>query len=93
MFSVSGGAKRAMVGPGRVERPTSRLSGVRSNHLSYEPVSGKRNSEVRDQKVVTLAQALQTRSRAEADPEAVLIPDFCILTSDSTEGRETKGAV
>jgi hypothetical protein len=25
------------VGPGRVERPTSRLSGVRSNHLSYEP--------------------------------------------------------
>ncbi len=28
-----------MVGPGRVERPTSRLSGVRSNHLSYEPGS------------------------------------------------------
>ena len=27
-----------MVGPGRVERPTSRLSGVRSNHLSYEPI-------------------------------------------------------
>jgi hypothetical protein len=28
-----------LVGPGRVERPTSRLSGVRSNHLSYEPVT------------------------------------------------------
>jgi hypothetical protein len=28
-----------VVGPGRVERPTSRLSGVRSNHLSYEPKS------------------------------------------------------
>ncbi len=27
-----------MVGPGRVELPTSRLSGVRSNHLSYEPL-------------------------------------------------------
>jgi hypothetical protein len=27
-----------VVGPGRVERPTSRLSGVRSNHLSYEPL-------------------------------------------------------
>ena len=26
-----------MVGPGRLELPTSRLSGVRSNHLSYEP--------------------------------------------------------
>ena len=25
------------VGQGRVELPTSRLSGVRSNHLSYEP--------------------------------------------------------
>ncbi len=30
--------KRAkLVGPGRVELPTSRLSGVRSNHLSYGP--------------------------------------------------------
>ena len=26
-----------VVGPGRLERPTSRLSGVRSNHLSYGP--------------------------------------------------------
>jgi len=29
-----------MVGPGGVEPPTSRLSGVRSNHLSYEPILG-----------------------------------------------------
>ena len=29
--------ERRVVGPGRVELPTSRLSGVRSNHLSYEP--------------------------------------------------------
>ncbi len=28
---------KRMVGPGRVELPTSRLSGVRSNHLSYGP--------------------------------------------------------
>jgi hypothetical protein len=27
-----------MVGLGRLERPTSPLSGVRSNHLSYRPV-------------------------------------------------------
>ena len=27
-----------MVGPSRLELPTSRLSGVRSNHLSYEPI-------------------------------------------------------
>ena len=29
--------KAEMVGPGRLELPTSRLSGVRSNHLSYGP--------------------------------------------------------
>ncbi len=29
--------RRLRVGLGRVERPTSRLSGVRSNHLSYRP--------------------------------------------------------
>ena len=28
---------KGMVGPGRLELPTSRLSGVRSNHLSYGP--------------------------------------------------------
>ena len=28
-----------MVGRGRLERPTSPLSGVRSNHLSYRPLS------------------------------------------------------
>ncbi len=31
--------KSRMVGPGRLELPTSRLSGVRSNHLSYGPIS------------------------------------------------------
>ncbi len=29
--------RKRMVGPGRLELPTSRLSGVRSNHLSYGP--------------------------------------------------------
>ena len=41
-------SEQRLVGPGRVERPTSRLSGVRSNHLSYEPVSresGRTRSE------------------------------------------------
>ncbi len=32
-----------MVGPGRLELPTSRLSGVRSNHLSYGPARGNTN--------------------------------------------------
>jgi hypothetical protein len=35
-----------MVGPGRVELPTSRLSGVRSNHLSYEPLCFVQQDEI-----------------------------------------------
>ena len=31
-------ARAGMVGLGRLERPTSPLSGVRSNHLSYRPL-------------------------------------------------------
>ena len=36
--------RQTMVGPGRLELPTSRLSGVRSNHLSYGP-SGSRQRD------------------------------------------------
>ncbi len=32
---------REVVGPGRLELPTLRLSGVRSNHLSYGPAAQK----------------------------------------------------
>ena len=34
-----------MVGPGRLELPTSRLSGVRSNRLSYGPIRAPNNSK------------------------------------------------
>ena len=34
---MGGSAELSLVGPGRVELPTSRLSGARSNHLSYGP--------------------------------------------------------
>ncbi len=43
---LDGTAKRlndqvqVMVGRGGLEPPTSRLSGVRSNHLSYRPIPG-----------------------------------------------------
>jgi hypothetical protein len=82
----SAAAVRRLVGPGRVERPTSRLSGVRSNHLSYEPVPENRNQKSGIRK----SDALQTKSRAEAEAEAMA--GFGFLTSDSTEGRETKAA-
>ncbi len=35
-----------MVGLGRLELPTSSLSGMRSNHLSYRPYSSKSLSEL-----------------------------------------------
>ena len=37
---------RPVVGPGGLEPPTSRLSGVRSDHLSYEPALAKRAAGV-----------------------------------------------
>jgi hypothetical protein len=36
-FPGEGKQRPGLVGPGRLERPTSRLSGVRSNQLSYGP--------------------------------------------------------
>jgi hypothetical protein len=54
---------RALVGLGRVELPTSRLSGVRSNHLSYRP--GElifRKWEERETKTAALRRALARRA-------------------------------
>jgi hypothetical protein len=34
---IDAAVERCLVGPGRLELPTLRLSGVRSNHLSYGP--------------------------------------------------------
>ena len=36
---------RGLVGPGRLELPTLRLSGVRSNHLSYGPMAATAGSK------------------------------------------------
>ena len=41
-FSISRRLKMALVGSSGLEPPTSRLSGVRSNQLSYEPISTAR---------------------------------------------------
>ena len=37
-LAVSPRCFRSLVGSSGLEPPTSRLSGVRSNHLSYEPI-------------------------------------------------------
>ena len=55
-----------MVGPGRLELPTSRLSGVCSNHLSYRPLKRSarlaapqrgRTRRMRDRTATSLNQA------------------------------------
>ena len=49
----------SLVGLGRLERPTSRLSGVRSNQLSYRPKVRGQSTEIRGQnKTVPRAPAL-----------------------------------
>ena len=60
--------QRRMVGPGRVERPTSRLSGVRSNHLSYEPVleNGIQKSGIRRSKRAGLESEAGMSKQIEA---------------------------
>ena len=63
-----------MVGPGRVELPTSRLSGVRSNHLSYGPhldddglperrVTSDRDKRVREERETKTAANRQMTER------------------------------
>ena len=50
-----------MVGLGGLEPPTSRLSGVRSNHLSYKPMSGG-DKEARTPDLLRAKQALSQLS-------------------------------
>ena len=68
--------QRSLVGPGRVERPTSRLSGVRSNHLSYEPETNR------------FQDHFASQSQARSQQHALACP----WPGHSTEGRETKTA-
>src|SRR5262245_60769567 len=70
-----------MVGLGRFELPTSRLSSARSNQLSYKPLG--QETVISDQKSVTADQ------RGSASP----ITDFRSLIGLVREERETETAV
>ena len=62
-----------MVGPSGLEPPTSCLSGTRSNHLSYEPISG-------DGPVAIFAIALLSHSPYhECFALALFLKDLCGL--------------
>ena len=51
-----------MVGTSGLEPPTSRLSGVRSNHLSYAPISSGGDEEVRTPDPLRARQVLSQLS-------------------------------
>ncbi len=53
-----------LVGLGRLERPTSPLSGVRSNHLSYRPRAGADRQPLRAQRRAS-DPAIRMRKRNE----------------------------
>ena len=70
-----------MVGPGGLEPPTSRLSGVRSNHLSYEPS--------------TLDRPAGVHSSSERMPQCVLKtppPKANAPAGNVSNGRAAKAA-
>ena len=51
-----------LVGTSGLEPPTSRLSGVRSNHLSYAPISSGGDEEVRTPDPLRARQVLSQLS-------------------------------
>ena len=61
LYQLSYGPK-TFVGPGRFELPTSRLSGVRSHQLSYEP----KNRATREHKILKNNRAL-SKLNSETD--------------------------
>ena len=52
--TVQGWSPAGLVGPGRLELPTLRLSGVRSNHLSYGPMAATAGYETQARDRVTV---------------------------------------
>jgi hypothetical protein len=83
------------MGLGRVELPTSRLSGVRSNHLSYRPKVGQ--EIILRQKAYTLTKRgaseelvrMKTLRKEVIQPQVLLrLPcyDFTPITSHTLDG-------
>ena len=56
-----------MVGLGRLERPTSPLSGVRSNHLSYRPGSTVATARPRQESPKAWSRLVRKKERRNED--------------------------
>ena len=73
--TVQGWSPAGLVGPGRLELPTLRLSGVRSNHLSYGPMAATAGlkAQARDRVTNTstrMADASMTKVERETETAA-----------------------
>jgi hypothetical protein len=79
----------ALVGLGRFELPTSRLSGVRSNQLSYRPLPEDRDQKTDDRADPVGRSSQRTKVKGQKHTLS-LSSVICPLTSEN--GRDTKAA-
>ena len=73
--TVQGWSPAGLVGPGRLELPTLRLSGVRSNHLSYGPMAAtaRLKAQARDRvtnSTTRMVEASMTKVERETETAA-----------------------
>ena len=100
-MSLRSTSAHCLVGLGRVELPTSRLSGVRSNHLSYRPdgvLFGKKQKNYLRQKAYRRKDFESRKSQRDSNitlrkeviqPQVLLrLPcyDFTPITSHTLDG-------
>jgi hypothetical protein len=78
-----------LVGLGRLERPTSRLSGVRSNQLSYRPALRSQRSEIGDQNE-ELGNACRARPSDLRSPTSDLRPGRDAWTAAGAASRRCR---
>jgi hypothetical protein len=60
-------SERKVVGLGRLELPTSRLSSARSNQLSYKPLSWRTAERARSSPIARRAQRARPRRKRNGD--------------------------
>src|SRR3569833_2760809 len=74
---------RSVVGPGRLELPTLRLSGVRSNHLSYGPSGSRQGAGSSPGRTLrTIMFATLTREYVACEERETKAAKFRMLTPD-----------
>ena len=89
--TVQGWSPAGLVGPGRLELPTLRLSGVRSNHLSYGPMAATARLEAQARDRVTnsttrMVDVSMTKVERETETAAfrrlcLALPHCCLSAS------------